>query len=153
MKKAKHIFTGAAPTPVSLIKWFSSLNVNIQEAYAMTENTCYSHVTFKEKMKTGYVGQPLPFCDVKLSEKNEILIKHDALMDGYYKNEEETKRICEETIKSLGVSSIKDMGKIMGSLKKKYSDTIDFSKVNLIVKGLLNQWNIQKNILTRLSLD
>ena len=34
---------------------------------------------------------------------------------------------------------MKDMGKIMGSLKKKYSDTIDFSKVNTIVKGLLNQ--------------
>ena len=35
--------------------------------------------------------------------------------------EEETKKICEETIKSLGASSIKDMGKIMGSLKKKLS--------------------------------
>ena len=54
-------------------------------------------------------------------------------------NEEETKKICKEEIESLGVSSIKDMGKIMGSLKKKYSDTIDFSKVNTIVKGLLNQ--------------
>ena len=54
-------------------------------------------------------------------------------------NEEETKKICKETIESLGASSIKDMGKIMGSLKKKYSDTIDFSKVNTIVKGLLNQ--------------
>ena len=53
-------------------------------------------------------------------------------------SEEETKKICEETIKSLGVSSIKDMGKIMGSLKQKYSDSIDFSKVNVIVKGLLN---------------
>ena len=54
-------------------------------------------------------------------------------------NEEDTKKICKETIESLGVSSMKDMGKIMGSLKKKYSDTIDFSKVNTIVKGLLNQ--------------
>ncbi len=54
-------------------------------------------------------------------------------------NEEETKKICKEAIQSLGVSSIKDMGKIMGSLKKKYSDTIDFSKVNTIVKDLLNQ--------------
>ena len=61
-------------------------------------------------------------------------------------NEEETKKICKETIESLGASSIKDMGKIMGTLKKKYSDTIDFSKVNTIVKGLLSQWNIQKNI-------
>jgi hypothetical protein len=54
-------------------------------------------------------------------------------------SEEETKKICEEIIKSLGASSMKDMGKIMGSLKQKYSDTIDFSKVNLIVKGLLSQ--------------
>jgi len=52
--------------------------------------------------------------------------------------EEETKKICEETIKSLGASSIKDMGKIMGSLKKNYPDSIDFSKVNLIVKNLLS---------------
>jgi len=54
-------------------------------------------------------------------------------------NEEETKKICKETIELLGASSIKDMGKIMGSLKQKYSDTIDFSKVNIIVKGLLSQ--------------
>ena len=54
-------------------------------------------------------------------------------------SEEKTKKICKGIIESLGASSIKDMGKIMGSLKKKYSDSIDFSKVNIIVKGLLNQ--------------
>ena len=53
-------------------------------------------------------------------------------------NEEETKKICREVIESVGATSIKDMGKIMGSLKKKYSDSIDFSKVNIIVKGLLS---------------
>ena len=53
-------------------------------------------------------------------------------------NEEETKKICKEVIESLGASSVKDMGKIMGSLKQKYSDSIDFSKVNIIVKGLLD---------------
>ena len=53
-------------------------------------------------------------------------------------NEEETKKICKEVIESVGASSIKDMGKIMGSLKKKYSDSLDFSKVNVIVKGLLS---------------
>ena len=53
-------------------------------------------------------------------------------------SEEETKKICKEIIESLGASSIKDMGKIMGQLKQKYSDSIDFSKVNTIVKGLLN---------------
>ena len=54
-------------------------------------------------------------------------------------NDKETKKICEKTIESLGALSIKDMGKIMGSLKQKYSDSIDFSKVHTIVKGLLNQ--------------
>jgi len=54
-------------------------------------------------------------------------------------SEEETKKVCKEAIESLGASSIKDMGKIMGFLKQKYSDSIDFSKVNLIVKGLLSQ--------------
>ena len=53
-------------------------------------------------------------------------------------SEEETKKICKEIIESLGASSIKDMGKIMGQLKQKYSDSIDFSKVNIIVKGLLS---------------
>ena len=53
-------------------------------------------------------------------------------------NEEETKKICKEIIESVGASSIKDMGKIMGTLKQKYSDSIDFSKVNTIVRGLLS---------------
>ena len=52
-------------------------------------------------------------------------------------SEEETKKICKQVIESLGATSLKDMGKIMGSLKQKYSDSIDFSKVNLIVKEFL----------------
>ena len=53
-------------------------------------------------------------------------------------SEEKTKKICKGIIESLGASSIKDMGKIMVLLKQKYSDSIDFSKANIIVKGLLN---------------
>ena len=47
------------------------------------------------------------------------------------------KKICEETIKSVGASSMKDMGKIMGILKSKHANTIDFSKVSIIIKELL----------------
>ena len=54
------------------------------------------------------------------------------------RSEEETKKICKEIIESVGASSIKDMGKIMGALKQKYSDSIDFSKANIIIKGLLS---------------
>ena len=92
LDRARNVFTGAAPTPIALINWFSRLGINIQEAYAMTENTCYSHVSFRDNIKIGSVGQALPFCDVKLSKDKEILIKHDALMDGYYKMKEETNK-------------------------------------------------------------
>ena len=54
-------------------------------------------------------------------------------------SEEETRKICIETMETVGASSIKDMGKIMGALKQKYSDSMDFSKVNLIIKGLLSK--------------
>jgi len=54
-------------------------------------------------------------------------------------SEEDTKKICEELIKTTGVNSIKDMGKVMGELKKNNADSIDFSKAGAIIKELLNQ--------------
>ena len=53
-------------------------------------------------------------------------------------SEEETKKICTEIISKLGANSVKDMGKVMGELKKNYADTIDFSKAGMIIKNLLN---------------
>ena len=54
-------------------------------------------------------------------------------------NDEETKKICEEIISKLGANSIKDMGKVMGELKKKNADEIDFSKAGTLLKQLLNK--------------
>ena len=70
------------------------------------------------------------------NEKKEIAVINSFLPKQL--SEEETKKICEETIKSLGASSMKDMGKIMGVLKSKHADSLDFSKVSSIIKGLLN---------------
>ena len=53
--------------------------------------------------------------------------------------EEETINICNEIIKKLNASSIKDMGKVMGTLKKDYSDTLDFSKAGAYLKEMLNK--------------
>ena len=54
-------------------------------------------------------------------------------------SEEDTKKICEETISKLGASSIKDMGKVMGELKKNYADELDFAKAGSLLKQLLNK--------------
>ena len=54
-------------------------------------------------------------------------------------NEEETKKICEDVISNTGAVSIKDMGKVMGELKKQYADQIDFAKAGSLLKTLLNK--------------
>ena len=53
--------------------------------------------------------------------------------------EEETKKICEDLIAKVGANSIKDMGKVMGELKKTHSDEIDFAKAGPMIKDLLNK--------------
>jgi long-chain acyl-CoA synthetase len=90
------VLTGAAPTPPLLIKWFDKLGIRIQEAYAMTENCCYSHVTLSNNIKIGFVGQALPGCDVRLGMNDEIEIKHPAMMQGYYKDPAMTKEAFTE---------------------------------------------------------
>ena len=86
LSKARIIVTAAAPTPVALIEWFDRLGIRILEGYAMTENFGYSHVNPPDKIKIGFVGKPMPECIVKLGTDNEVLVKNDALMDGYYKD-------------------------------------------------------------------
>ena len=54
-------------------------------------------------------------------------------------NEEDTKKICIDIISKLGAASIKDMGKVMGELKKLYPDNLDFSKAGPLLKELLNK--------------
>ena len=53
-------------------------------------------------------------------------------------SELEIKKICSEIISKLEANSIKDMGRVMGELKKKHADEIDFAKAGSIIKELLN---------------
>ena len=66
------------------------------------------------------------------NEMSEIKIINEFLPKQL--SEEETKKICFETMKKVGASSVKDMGKVMGTLKKEYSDVLDFSRVSQIIK-------------------
>ena len=54
-------------------------------------------------------------------------------------SEEETKKICADVISKIGANSLKDMGKVMGELKKNHADEIDFSKAGSLIKELLNK--------------
>ena len=69
-------------------------------------------------------------------EQNELDILSSFLPKQI--SEEETKKLCGEVIAKLGASSVKDMGKVMGELKKTHADEIDFAKAGPLIKELLN---------------
>ena len=72
----------------------------------------------------------------------EVEEKESEILSGYLPkqlSEEETKKICTQTVSKLGASSIKDMGKVMGELKKQYEDSLDFAKAGSLLKELLNK--------------
>ena len=84
-------------------------------------------------------------CEVyKKAGRNELLeneTKEIEVINAFLPkqlSEDETKKICADVVKSVGASSMKDMGKVMGELKSKHSETLDFSKVSLIIKELLS---------------
>ena len=84
-------------------------------------------------------------CEVyKKAGRNELLeneTKEIEVINAFLPkqlSEDETKKICADVVKSVGASSMKDMGKVMGALKSKHSDTLDFSKVSSIIKELLS---------------
>ena len=72
----------------------------------------------------------------------EVEEKESEILSGYLPkqfSEEETKKICTQTVSKMGASSIKDMGKVMGELKKQYADSLDFAKAGSLLKELLNK--------------
>jgi len=99
-----------------------------------------------KKLLKKMIKQRAESIDVYKKNNREDLLKieeseHKILSDYLPKqlSEEETKRICSEVAQKLGANSIKDMGKVMGELKKNYSDTLDFSKAGLLLKEILGK--------------
>ena len=76
-------------------------------------------------------------------EENENKILSEYLPKQLSENE--VTKICQDVINKIGANSVKDMGKIMGELKKKHSDEIDFALAGKLIKQILSKWNIQKN--------
>ena len=80
----------------------------------------------------------------KKNNRNDLLeveqTEHEIISNFLPKQlgDDETKEICKKIVESVGASSIKDIGKVMGELKKKHSDEIDFSKAGSIIKEILN---------------
>lgn len=100
--------TGAAPISPELIKWYRALGLDMYEGYGMTESTAGGTINLPGAMKIGTVGRAAPYCEIRLSEQGEILIRGENVFLGYLNQPEKTA----ETIDKDGWLHTGDVGVI-----------------------------------------
>ncbi|MCK0190168.1 AMP-binding protein [Arenibacter sp. F20364] len=96
LSNASFIASAAAPISSSLVKWYITIGITIQQAYGMTEDCCISHTNLSGQSKIGTVGKSLEGVKIKFSEEGEILILNNCLFKGYYKAPEITAAVFDE---------------------------------------------------------
>jgi len=82
---AKLFFSGAAPLGKDHLEWWHKLGVTILEVYGMTEDCVYAHFNSPGAYKFGTVGKPFPALKRKIADNEEICVKSECLMRGYFK--------------------------------------------------------------------
>ncbi len=85
--------TGSAPIPADLVAWYSSLGLDLVEAYGMTENMAVSHLTRPGEQKPGYIGRVQEGVECRFGEGREVQVKSPGTMLGYYKAPELTAEV------------------------------------------------------------
>ena len=118
----------------------SALKLEVKnKAKALTDNEALEILTKMIKQRKDSISQFETANRMELAqkEKDEIEIIQNYLPEQL--SEEELSVLINEVIKEINAESIKDMGKVMGELKKTHSDEIDFAKAGPMIKDLLNK--------------
>ena len=149
LSNAKIIVCGAAPIPVSLLQWYQKIGINIHEIYGMTENCGYSHGDHGAHFKHGTVGRAWPGVESKISEEGEVMVRHGALMMGYFKDPETTRMVFTHDgfLKTGDKGSLDDDGflTITGRLKDQFkTDKGKFIAPAAIEMKLLGNTDIEQ---------
>lgn len=90
--RARFALSGAAPISPDVLEYFYALGVNIRESYGMTESSALVTMHRDQNIRLGTCGESLPGVEVKIAEDSEILVKGDNVFQGYFKDEENTRR-------------------------------------------------------------
>jgi len=91
LANVRYAASGSAPLSQDTIDWYRKLGLELLEGYGMSENFGYSHMSQPGRSCLGYVGEPLPGVDCRISENGEIQVKTPTMMMGYFKDEAKTK--------------------------------------------------------------
>jgi long-subunit acyl-CoA synthetase (AMP-forming) len=100
--------TGSAPTPPDLLRWYSSLGLQIGEIYGMTENWAVSHIAEPGGDNVGTVGRAHAGVTCRIADTGEIQVKSPGTMLGYFKNPQ----LTAETVDAEGFLHTGDRGEI-----------------------------------------
>ncbi len=92
-KNLETIISGGAPIDTKYIKGFQSFGITIINGYGITECGPVVATNRNLALKNGSVGFPLCCNNVKIADNGEVLVKGDNVMLGYFKNEEENKKV------------------------------------------------------------
>ena len=104
------VVSGAASIQPRLASFFSAIGMPVYEGYGATETSPVIAVSCRDKYgrEAGTVGFALPGVEIRISEEGELLCRGHNVMMGYYKDEEQTRRV----IDADGWFHTGDMGKI-----------------------------------------
>jgi len=91
--RIRFMISGGAPLSRDVAEFFDALGILILEGYGLTESGAASCVNRLDDVRFGTVGKPLPDCEVRIDDDGEILIRSRGVMQGYWRNDDETQRV------------------------------------------------------------
>lgn len=94
--RLKFMPCGGAALDADVAGFFHAINVPVLCGYGMTETTATVTCNTVDNRVTGSNGQPLSQTEVKIGQNNEILIRGDIVMKGYYNRPEDTAETFED---------------------------------------------------------
>ncbi len=117
----KAMVSGGAPLNPDIGVFFQSLGLTLLQGYGQTESApVISCNRPKVGLKMDTVGPPLENTEVKIAEDGEIIVRGELVMHGYWRNDEETRRVLKDGWLHTGdIGVIDDKGRIKITDRKK----------------------------------
>jgi long-chain acyl-CoA synthetase len=122
--RCRFLVTGAAPISPDLVRWYMALGVPMLEVWGQTESGGGATTMPIHRIKPGMIGTANPYCEVKVADNGELLIRGDNVFMGYLNQPEKSA----EAIDAEGWLHSGDVG---------YQDEDGFFKISDRLKDII----------------